>query len=105
MLYDAGLWAKSGLTTTEDFIAAGAGDLGFFAQPEYRRHSLGSIAASAALEHGFAIGLGQVNWTCDADNPGSVCTAEKLDLERIEDYHQAVLIMDEQRHMAFFQHD
>jgi RimJ/RimL family protein N-acetyltransferase len=88
---------------TIDFIAAGAGDLGFFTQPEYRRRSLGTIAVSAALEHGFANGLQQVNWTCDADNPGSVRTAEKLGLERIEDYHQAVLIMDEQRQMALLE--
>ena len=88
---------------TVDFIAAGAGDLGFFTQPDYRRGTLGTIAASAALEHAFASGLRRVNWTCDADNPGSVRTAEKLGLEHLEDYHQAVLIMDEKRHMAFFQ--
>ena len=88
---------------TIDFIAAGAGDLGFFTQPDYRRRSLGTIAVSAALEYGFASGLQRVHWTCDAGNPGSIRTAEKLGLERIEDYHQAVLIMDEERHMAFFQ--
>ena len=85
---------------TVDFIAARAGDLGFFTQPDYRHRSLGTIAASAALEHGFANGLQQINWTCDADNLGSTRTAEKLGLERIEDYHQAVLIMDENQHMA-----
>jgi len=85
-----------------DFIAAGAGDLGFFTQPEYRRRSLGTIAASAALEQAFARGLHQVTWTCDAANVGSVRAANKLGLERIEDYHQAVLLMDEERHMAFF---
>jgi RimJ/RimL family protein N-acetyltransferase len=88
---------------TVDFIATGAGDLGFFTQVDYRRRGLGTIAAAAALEHGFAIGLQQVNWTCDADNPGSSRTAGKLGLEHIEDYHQAVLIMDEQQHMALFQ--
>ena len=87
---------------TVDFIAAGAGELGFFTQPDYRRSRLGTIAASAALAHAFASGLRRVNWTCDAHNPGSVRTAEKLGLERLEDYHQAVLIMDEKRHMAFF---
>jgi len=87
---------------TVDFIALGGGDLGFFTQPGYRRGNLGTIAASAALEYGFANGLRQINWTCDADNPGSVRTAEKLGLERTEDYHQAVLIMEEKRHMAFF---
>jgi RimJ/RimL family protein N-acetyltransferase len=90
---------------TVDFIAGGAGDLGFFTQPDYRRAGVGTIAASAALEHGFAIGLQRVNWTCDANNPGSVHTAEKLGLERIEDYQQAVLLMNEKSHMAFFQRD
>jgi RimJ/RimL family protein N-acetyltransferase len=90
---------------TVDFVAAGAGDLGFFTRPDYRRRSLGTIAACAALEHGFAHGLQQVNWTCDAGNPGSIRAAGKLGLERIADYHQAVLIMDEKRHMAFFQQD
>jgi RimJ/RimL family protein N-acetyltransferase len=90
---------------TVDFITAGAGDLGFFTKPDYRRAGLGTIAASAALEHGFAIGLQRVNWTCDANNPGSVRTAEKLGLERVEDYQQAVLIMNEKSHMAFFQRD
>jgi RimJ/RimL family protein N-acetyltransferase len=88
---------------TVDSVAGGAGDLGFFTQCDYRRRNLGTIAASAALEYGFAKGLQQVNWTCDAENPGSVRTAEKLGLQRIEDYHQAVLIMDEKHHMAFFQ--
>ena len=87
---------------TVDFIVAGAGDLGFFTQPEYRRRSLGTVAACAALEHGFALGLQEVNWTCDVGNPGSTATAEKLGLERVEEYHQAVLIMDEAQHMAFF---
>jgi len=90
---------------TVDFIADGAGDLGFFTQPDYRRAGLGTIAASAALEHGFDIGLQWVHWTCDANNPGSVGTAEKLALERMEDYRQAVLLMNEKSHMAFFQRD
>ena len=62
-----------------------------------------ALAVSAALEHAFESGLQQVNWTCDADNPGSVRTDEQLGLERIEDYRPAVLIMDEKKHMAFFQ--
>lgn len=90
---------------TVDFIAAGAGDLGFFTQPDYRRAGIGAIAASAALEYGFAIGLQRVNWTCDANNPGSVRTAEKLGLQRVEDYQQAVLLMNEKSHMAFFERD
>ena len=87
---------------TVDFVVDGAGDLGFFTQPEYRRRGLGTVAACAALERAFALGLQQVNWTCDAANPGSTATAEKLGLERVGEYHQVVLIMDEARHMAFF---
>lgn len=83
---------------TVDFVARGAGDLGFFTQPDYRRRGLGTIAAAAALEHGFAAGLTQVNWTCDAENVGSFHTADKLGLERIEDYQMALLIFDEKRH-------
>jgi len=86
---------------TVDFITHGIGDLGFFTQPEYRQRGLGSIAVAAALEHGFSNGLHRVNWTCDAENPGSYRTAEKLGLERIADYTMAVLIMDEQRHNAY----
>ncbi len=88
---------------TVDFIAKGAGDLGFFTQPEYRHRGLGTIAVAAAFEHGFASGLQQINWTCDAENQGSTRTAEKLGLEKIEDYNQAVLLMDEKKHLALFQ--
>jgi len=88
---------------TVDFVSGTAGDLGFFTRPEYRRRSLGLIAVSAALEHAFESGLQQVNWTCDADNPGSIRTAEKLGLERIEDYTQALLVMDEEEHLRLWQ--
>ena len=37
--------------------------------------------------------------------PAQSALPKKLGLERIADYHQAVLIMDEKRHMAFFQQD
>jgi RimJ/RimL family protein N-acetyltransferase len=84
---------------TVDFIVHGHGDLGFFTQPDYRRQGLGSIAVAAALEDGFQRGLQQVNWTCDADNPGSVRTAEKLGLERIGDYPMGILLFDREQHM------
>lgn len=86
---------------TVDFMTHGIGDLGFFTQPEYRQRGLGTIAVTATLEYGFSHGLRQVNWTCDADNPGSLRTAQKLGLQRIEDYSMAVLIMDEQRHNEY----
>jgi RimJ/RimL family protein N-acetyltransferase len=79
---------------TVDFIARGFGDLGYFTQTNSRRRGLGIIITAAALEYGFANGLSQVNWTCDADNQGSLRTAQKLGLERIEDYMMYVLILD-----------
>jgi RimJ/RimL family protein N-acetyltransferase len=87
---------------TVDFIAQGAGDLGFFTQPEYRCKGLGTIAAAAALERGFEAGLTQINWTCDANNQGSIHTAKKLGLELIEDYRIALLVMDEAEHFGNF---
>ncbi|MFZ6026569.1 MAG: GNAT family N-acetyltransferase [Chloroflexota bacterium] len=85
---------------TVDFVADGAGDLGFFTQPDYRKRGLGTIAVSAALEHGFANGLQQINWTCEADNEGSLRTAEKLGLEKLGEYPMAWLFLDEQRHLS-----
>jgi GNAT superfamily N-acetyltransferase len=80
---------------TVDFIVNGFGDLGFFTQPDYRRRGLGTMVVAAALEYGFNNkGLRQVNWTCDANNEGSLRTAQKLNLERIEDYMMYVLIFD-----------
>jgi RimJ/RimL family protein N-acetyltransferase len=85
---------------TIDFIANGDGDLGFFTQPNYRRRGLGTIAAAAALEHGFTNGLSQIHWTCDSENQGSIHTAEKLGLERLEGYQMALLVFDETEHLG-----
>jgi RimJ/RimL family protein N-acetyltransferase len=82
---------------TIDFIAEGFGDLGFFTQETYRRRGFGTIIAAATLEHGFANDLTQVNWTCDADNKGSLLIAQKLGLEQIEDYVMYVLILDQKQ--------
>lgn len=80
---------------TVDFIVDQKGDLGFFTLPEYRRKGLGTVAAAAVLEEGFRRGLLQVNWTCDADNQGSVQTANNLGFERIADYQMAFMLLDE----------
>jgi RimJ/RimL family protein N-acetyltransferase len=80
---------------TVDFIAQGFGDLGFFTQDNYRRRGFGTFVAAAALEYGLTNGLTKVNWTCDADNQGSLRIAQKLGLERIEDYMMYVLIFDQ----------
>jgi GNAT superfamily N-acetyltransferase len=56
--------------------------LDFFTQEDYRWRGFGTIIAAATLEHGFKNGLTQVNWTCDADNQGSLRIARKLGLEQ-----------------------
>jgi GNAT superfamily N-acetyltransferase len=80
---------------TVDFVCAGAGDLGFFTQPDYRRRGLGTIACAAALESAFTRGLTEVHWTCDTENEASLRTAQKLGLEYMSDYHAYLLIFDE----------
>ena len=85
---------------TVDFVAGGAGDIGFFTQPAYRRRGLGTITAAAALEYGLAHGVSWVSWTCSADNPGSIHAAEKLGLERGEDYSIYLLVFDEAQHWS-----
>ncbi|MBN2386502.1 MAG: GNAT family N-acetyltransferase [Anaerolineales bacterium] len=79
---------------TVDFIAGGMGDLGVFTQDGYRRRGLACATSAAAIEHGLACGLRQVSWTCMDDNPGSIRTAERLGLERVEDYNMYVLAFD-----------
>jgi RimJ/RimL family protein N-acetyltransferase len=79
---------------TVDFVAGGMGDLGMFTLDEYRKRGLAYITTSAAIEHGLAHGLRQICWTCMEDNPGSIRTAERLGLERVEDYTLYVLAFD-----------
>ena len=59
------------------------------------------------LPEGFALermgeGLRQVNWTCDAGNPGSIRTAEKLGLGRIDDYQMGILLFDQSQQLELF---
>jgi GNAT superfamily N-acetyltransferase len=79
---------------TVDFVAGGMGDLGMFTLDEYRRRGLAYLTTAAAIEHGLSHGLTQVCWTCMEDNPGSIRTAERLGLERIEDYSMYLLVFD-----------
>lgn len=84
---------------TVDFVAAGKGDLGFETLSEYRRRGLGSAVAAAALEHGLAKGI-DVHWTCAEDNIGSQRTAEKLGLDRGQDYRMYLFSLDLHTHTA-----
>jgi RimJ/RimL family protein N-acetyltransferase len=47
----------------------------------------GSAAAAAAtIEYGLGHGLGQINWDCQAENLGSLRTAQRLGLEPVDIY-------------------
>jgi len=79
---------------------------GFTVEPMNQElHKLPGIQMPEDVAATLSKCLQWVHWTCDANNPGSVGTAEKLALERMEDYRQAVLLMNEKSHMAFFQRD
>jgi len=70
------------------------GDLGMFTLDEYRRRGLAYLTTAAAIEHGLSHGMTQICWTCMEDNPGSIRTAERLGLERVEDYSMYLLVFD-----------
>lgn len=76
------------------------GDIGFFTRPEYRRQGLATVTATAALEYGLTHGLSKVTWTCMESNLGSIRIAEKLGLQRTDDYPMFLLCMNEAEHLA-----
>jgi len=84
---------------TVDFVGSGSGDLGFETLPEFRKRGLGSAVAAAALEHGREMGI-RIHWTCAADNTGSQRTAQKLGLEREQDYTMYLFALDLADHLA-----
>jgi RimJ/RimL family protein N-acetyltransferase len=85
---------------TIDAVVEGVGDAGLFTEARHRRRGLATLTAAAALEHGLAHGLSEVNWTCAEDNAGSIRTAEKLGFERLPDYMMYYFVFDEAQHLA-----
>ena len=61
-----------------DCIVDGIGDIGLVTEEPYRRSGLATAVSAAAVEFGLSNGLQAINWDCDAQNEGSVRTAEKL---------------------------
>jgi len=84
---------------TVDFVTANSGDLGFETLPEFRRRELGSVVATAALEHGLEIGI-ETHWTCSEDNIASLKTAEKLGLMHERDYTIYLFMLNEYDHLG-----
>jgi len=85
---------------TVDAVAEGVGDAGLFTEPRYRRRGLATLTTAAAIAHGLAHGLLELNWTCAEDNTGSIRTAEKLGFERLADYSIYYFVFDEAQHLA-----
>jgi len=85
---------------TVDFVTGGVGDIGFHTLEEYRKQGFGELIVAATLKYGFSQGLSQVNWTCADDNLGSIRIAEKLGLERKNDYKMYLLIFNEAQSIA-----
>lgn len=52
------------------------------------------------MTHGLVKGLHSIHWSCSADNVGSIRTAKKLGLERLEDYTLAIMVYDELEHLG-----
>ena len=64
-----------------DCIVDGIGDVGLVTEEPYRRQGLATVTSAAAIEFGLVNGLRAINWDCDAENTGSLRTAEKLGFE------------------------
>jgi RimJ/RimL family protein N-acetyltransferase len=104
-LHDYGFAALAGdqvvAWTTVDFVAGGRGEAGVFTLPAHRRRGLAVATAAAAVGHGLAQGLSQVDWSCSEDNAGSIRTAERLGCTRERDYGQYFLLLDEATNLAY----
>ncbi|KAA3664470.1 MAG: GNAT family N-acetyltransferase [Chloroflexi bacterium] len=61
-----------------DCIVNRLGDVGLVTEEPFRRRGLATVASAAAIEYGLSHGLNTINWDCDAQNEGSIRTAEKL---------------------------
>ena len=81
-----------------DAIAGKRGDIGLVTQEGHRRQGLATVTAAATLEDAFRHGLAVVHWDCNADNAGSVRTAEKLGLKQLGEDVMFVLAFDEEQH-------
>ena len=104
-LHDYGFAALAGeqvvAWTTVDFVAGGRGEAGVFTLPAHRRRGLALATAAAAIGHGLAQGLSQVDWSCSEGNAGSICTAERLGCTRERNYGQYFLLLDEATNLAY----
>jgi RimJ/RimL family protein N-acetyltransferase len=63
-------------------ISGDACEIGIETDPEHRRRELAAITAVATVEYAQSRGFQHIWWICNAHNPGSIRTAEKVGFEK-----------------------
>jgi RimJ/RimL family protein N-acetyltransferase len=81
-----------------DCVASEFADLFLFTDEAYRRRGLATVTSAATIAYGLERGLPSISWDCAAPNLGSLRTAERLGLERLEDYTMFYFLFDETGH-------
>jgi RimJ/RimL family protein N-acetyltransferase len=69
-----------------DSVSEPVGEIYLFTVEAYRRRGLATIASAATIEYGLAHGLERIGWDCQAENLGSLRTAQRLGLALVDTY-------------------
>lgn len=70
-------------------------EIGIEVLEPYRRRGLGTIAASALIEHALSLGISQIGWHCYANNEASVATALRVGMKKEAEYPVFIGWIDE----------
>ncbi|MDJ0757126.1 MAG: GNAT family N-acetyltransferase [Ardenticatenaceae bacterium] len=82
-----------------DCIVEPRGDIGLVTDSPFRRRGLAAATSAATIAYGLEHGLEEIHWDVAAHNVGSIRTAEKLGLHKVQTYDQHVLIFDKRIHL------
>lgn len=85
-------------TCTTDVISGDACEIGIETAPEHRRRGLAAITAVATVECAQSRGFQHIWWICNASNPGSIRTAEKVGFEKQFESNGYGFIIDATEH-------
>jgi RimJ/RimL family protein N-acetyltransferase len=66
-----------------EYNRPGRCELGIEVLERYQRRGLGTVVASATVEHALSRGIASIGWHCWATNAGSIGTALKVGFERV----------------------
>ncbi len=81
-----------------DVISGAACEIGIETHPDHYRKGLATVVAAATVEYALAHGFQDIWWICAADNPASICTAEKVGFEKQFESKGYFFILDEEEH-------